>query len=77
MTAEVNGETVCSQKKAGYMAIPGNWKTGDIIKLTIPMSLGKYLARDNPNKVAFTYGPCTGRRIAGRVIRNQILLLVK
>ena len=75
MTAEVNGETVCSQKKAGYMAIPGNWKTGDIIKLTIPMSLGKYLARDNPNKVAFTYGPLVLAGALGRrVIRNQILI---
>lgn len=49
-----NGKTYTAEG-AGYLAIEGSFKKGDIIELTIPMSLEKYTSRGG--KAAFLYGP--------------------
>ncbi|MEJ6951777.1 beta-L-arabinofuranosidase domain-containing protein [Natronospora cellulosivora (SeqCode)] len=66
MTAVVNNETTYSQDQASYMTISKNWKQGDTIEVTIPMGLEKYISRDNPNKVAFRYGPLVLAAALGR-----------
>ena len=55
VSATYNGETY-SSSTAGYLEIKGDFKKGDTIELTIPMSLNIYNSRTN-NQVAFTYGP--------------------
>ncbi len=51
----VYGEKTYSSKEAGYLTIEGSFKKGDVIELTIPMSLEKYVSRGG--KAAFMYGP--------------------
>ncbi|MEK4272492.1 beta-L-arabinofuranosidase domain-containing protein [Paenibacillus sp. FSL R7-0026] len=59
MTATVNGDTEhpYTQMEPGYLSIDRTWTTGDVITITLPMSLRQYTSRDDAHKVAFLYGP--------------------
>ncbi|MCX6358534.1 MAG: glycoside hydrolase family 127 protein [Armatimonadetes bacterium] len=41
----------------GYAAIRRTWKSGDTVQISLPMSLRTEAFRDNPNRLAFLYGP--------------------
>lgn len=59
MTATVNRDTEhpYTQMEPGYLSIDRTWTAGDVITITLPMSLRQYTARDDSHKVAFLYGP--------------------
>lgn len=57
MTAVVNGQRVQPQTENGYMSIFREWNDGDVIELSAPMKLSIYYARDDADKIVFTYGP--------------------
>lgn len=54
----VNGKTVAVKQKPGsYISISRKWKNGDKIVVNYPMGLHEIPNNDNPNQVAFAYGP--------------------
>ncbi|MGP3787560.1 DUF6805 domain-containing protein [Paenibacillus sp. 1A_MP2] len=59
MTAAVNGDTAHphTRMEPGYLDIERTWTAGDVITITLPMSLYQYTSRDDAHKVAFLYGP--------------------
>lgn len=59
MTAIVNGDTAhpYTRMEPGYLDIDRTWTAGDVITITLPMSLHQYTSRDDAHKVAFLYGP--------------------
>lgn len=56
-TIKINDEETINVSKAGYYTINRVWNSGDEIRVTLPMALHTYTARDSANKVAFMYGP--------------------
>ncbi len=63
VTAKVNGISVNAAVVNGYLDINRVWSAGDKIELTIPAEVKVTRCTDNPNEVAFTYGPvvlCAG-----------------
>ncbi len=61
LVAVVNGRDRFAQSEKGYLAISGSWEKGDEIRITLPMAVSLYKAKDNEKdnagRVAFTYGP--------------------
>ena len=55
MKVSSHGETVMSHG-SGYSDVSGIWKKGDIIELTIPMSVWTYRSR-TPDQIVYEYGP--------------------
>jgi DUF1680 family protein len=55
----LNGVPIKSEldSKTGYYKILNKWKKGDLLKIEFPMSLYTESMPDNPNRVAFMYGP--------------------
>jgi len=54
----VNGKAVkVSQQPGSYVELKRNWKAGDKITVTYPMSLRLVAANDNPDEAAIAYGP--------------------
>ena len=54
----VNGEKqAVSSKPGSYATISRQWKSGDTVDITMPMSLRTEGFRDNPRKLAVMYGP--------------------
>jgi hypothetical protein len=54
----LNGEAQnVSARRGGYAAIKRTWQSGDVVELRFPMSLRIESMPDDPNKVAFFYGP--------------------
>ena len=57
-TVTINGKNVrVSQKPGSYILLNRNWKAGDKIAVTYPMSLHFVATDDNPNMAAVVYGP--------------------
>ncbi len=54
---KVNGETMCVQEVDGYFEVARVWNAGDKIDLSLPAEVRVSRLPDNPNAVAFTYGP--------------------
>jgi DUF1680 family protein len=54
---EVNGQIVNATIKDGYINIERKWEEGDVIKVTLPMSLKKVPTPDGANHYSFMYGP--------------------
>ena len=58
VTVKINGsQQTIAEKPGSFIEIKRNWKTGDRIEFTIPMSLRLETMPDNPRRVAFFYGP--------------------
>ena len=58
MKVAVNGKIVDAKKNTnGYLDIKRKWKNNDTIELLLPMSLYTESMPDNPNRIAFLYGP--------------------
>ncbi|HEU5075589.1 MAG TPA: beta-L-arabinofuranosidase domain-containing protein, partial [Polyangiaceae bacterium] len=53
----VNGEPLCIDSVAGYFEVARVWAAGDVVELTLPADVRVSRLPDNPNAVAFTYGP--------------------
>lgn len=66
VTAVVNGSKRYVSSEKGYLTIGGNWKTNDVIEFAIPMALHIYTSKDDPNKIAFMYGPIVLAGALGR-----------
>lgn len=58
MTVMVGDESYTAAAEDGYLSVTRNWKAGDEIKITIPMSLRVYRSR-NDQQIAYKYGPIT------------------
>jgi DUF1680 family protein len=57
-TVRINHKAVKIDQKAGsYITLERNWKPGDKIEVTFPMSLRLVPLTDDPDKVAVAYGP--------------------
>ncbi len=57
-TVKVNGKKISIKNKPGsYIIIDRKWKTNDAVEISYQMSLRLIPANDDPNKVAFAYGP--------------------
>jgi uncharacterized protein len=58
MRITVNGETVHSKAGPnGYHALTRLWHRGNVITLRIPMAIRTESMPDNPDRIAFLYGP--------------------
>jgi DUF1680 family protein len=53
----VNGQPLCLESSAGYFAVARIWAVGDVVELTLPADVRVSRLPDNPNAVAFSYGP--------------------
>lgn len=56
MTVSVNGEPYEFSSENGYLQIKRTWNQGDVVEISIPMSLELYVSRGNEHQVAFKYG---------------------
>lgn len=57
-SVSVNGSSMPLQTdRPGYVAITRSWKTGDTIRVALPMTIRTESFRDDPNRYAFLYGP--------------------
>ncbi len=58
MEVSVNGSTTISLKDSGgYASVSRAWKTGDTVEIKMPFTLRTEGFKDNPNRLAFLYGP--------------------
>jgi DUF1680 family protein len=58
MTVSVNGKSVETKaNEAGFIVVKRKYKNGDMIELKMPMALRTESMPDNPNRIAFFYGP--------------------
>lgn len=54
----INGKKVNVKQSAGtYIALNRIWQNNDRVEVTFPMELSAQATNDNPDKVAFLYGP--------------------
>ena len=56
-----------------YVELRRTWKTGDVLQVTIPMSVRTEAMPDDPNRVAFLYGPVVLACDLGRVPEGERL----
>ena len=55
---KINGKKISPSRNAsGYIVINRNWKNADTIEFLLPMSVSTESMPDNPNRIAFLYGP--------------------
>lgn len=66
MVVSVNGVQLAVQAVDGYVTLSRTWQVGDEIDVTLPMGLHQYVAKDDPHKVAFMYGPIALAGALGR-----------
>ena len=57
MAVTVNGNAVDCPIHNGFLTLSGPFGNGDVIALTIPMDVVAHTLPDNPNAVAFKFGP--------------------
>ncbi len=57
LAISINDQPVSATEKAGYLVIDRTWAAGDQIKLHLPTEVKVERLADNPNVVAFSYGP--------------------
>ncbi|WP_437619845.1 beta-L-arabinofuranosidase domain-containing protein [Sorangium sp. So ce1151] len=57
VTVTVNGQACDATEADGYLTVDRAWKPGDKVELTLPMEVKVSRLPDNPNAVAFVYGP--------------------
>ncbi|WP_294749932.1 beta-L-arabinofuranosidase domain-containing protein [uncultured Ruminococcus sp.] len=57
MKVKVGGEDYSYKTVNGYAQVTGDFKTGDVIELTIPEAVKAYPLPDNKNVYGFKYGP--------------------
>ena len=76
VSVTVNGKPQTVNTKPGsFIEIRRNWKTGDAVELTLPMSLRLEAMPDNPQRAAILYGPTVLAGETGEPDANGIFLL--
>ncbi len=76
----INGkEIIPTVDENGYWQIDGKWKKGDRIKVEFDMNLYTEAMPDNPNRIAFKYGPIVlagqlGKKMPDPVYGTPVLL---
>lgn len=53
----LNGMEISPTIENGYVLINRDWDNGDVLELTLPMKVRASFLPDNPNAIAFVYGP--------------------
>jgi len=53
----VNGEPARIDRRSGYAVLSRAWRAGDVVELTLPMSVRVEATPDDPRMVAFVNGP--------------------
>lgn len=77
---KINGKTIePTIDEFGYWQIAGKWKKGDIIEVDFDMNLYTEAMPDNPNRIAFKYGPIVlagqlGKKMPDPVYGTPVLL---
>lgn len=66
VTISLNGEEIDVRVVDGYFDLNRVWSTGDEVELTLPMEVQVSRLPDNPDAVAFTYGPVALSAALGR-----------
>ncbi|MFC5529465.1 beta-L-arabinofuranosidase domain-containing protein [Cohnella yongneupensis] len=66
VTAVVNGSEAYTCSDHGYLEIERSWSVDDEVEIRLPMNLHLYRAKDNVQKVGFTYGPVVLAGALGR-----------
>lgn len=66
LSAKVNDKHTYSSSENGYLTISGNWNSGDVIELSLPMELHSYVSKDDSGKLSFMYGPIALAGALGR-----------
>jgi uncharacterized protein len=66
LSVKVNGQHTYSSSENGYLTITGNWNSGDVIDLSLPMELHTYVSKNDSGKVSFMYGPIALAGALGR-----------
>ncbi|WP_343253405.1 beta-L-arabinofuranosidase domain-containing protein, partial [Ligaoa zhengdingensis] len=56
-TIELNGEEYACGTESGFVAVTGEFKTGDTIRVSLPMDFARAPMGDDDMVTAFTYGP--------------------
>src|SRR3546814_2450870 len=56
-TIAINDTATPIERRDGYALLRRRWRAGDRITLTLPMTLAVEPTPDDPNVVAYTYGP--------------------
>lgn len=73
VTIIINGKEIKPSKDAsGYWVINRTWKNNDQIELTIPMTIHTECMPDNPNRIAFLYGPVVLAAQLGKDIPDPV-----
>jgi len=55
---EINGKPAAPEAGVpGFVTVDRTWKTGDTVRVSLPMRLRTEGFKDNPRKIAFLYGP--------------------
>ena len=54
---KLNGSAYSYKEEDSYAVVSGSFMTGDVIELTIPMTVKAYSLPDNANSFGFKYGP--------------------
>ena len=57
VTAKINGEAITAKETDGYLSINREWRDGDKLEITMPMSLHTHPMPDDDTLVAIMYGP--------------------
>jgi len=76
----VNGKKVTSIKdETGYLVVNRKWKNNDKVEITLPMTVQTEPMPDNPNRVAFLYGPVVlagqlGKKTPDPLVGTPVLL---
>lgn len=54
---ELNGKQLPADAKDGFLTIQRNWQNGDELRLILPLCITAVAADDDPDLVAFRFGP--------------------
>ncbi len=75
----LNGQEEAISGSSGYLDVNRTWSAGDTVELTLPMEVRVSRLPDNPNTVAFTYGPVVLSAALGRekMVSTSHMLSVK
>lgn len=57
----------------GYAEVKRTWRAGDVLQVTLPLSVRTEAMPDDPNKVAFLYGPLVLAADLGRVPAGETI----
>lgn len=66
MVVYVNDNEKYTDNENGYISIKRKWNKGDIVKISLPMDIHIYKAKDDSNKIVFMYGPIVLAGALGR-----------